>query len=150
MKKGVDYIGVVISYMCHDGKGNFLLNKRSSNCRDEHGCWDFGGGGLDFGETIEEALKREIKEEYCVDPISYEFLGHLDMLREMNGVNTHWLSLEFLVQVDREKVKNGEPHKFDELGWFTLDNLPSPAHSTQATLLEKFKNNLAKYYKKES
>ncbi|MFA7315383.1 MAG: NUDIX domain-containing protein [Candidatus Paceibacterota bacterium] len=150
MKKGIDYPGITVSYMCHDGNGNFLLNKRSSNCRDEHGCWDFGGGGLDFGDTVEGTLKKEIKEEYCVDPISYEFLGYFDLFREINGVNTHWLDLEFLVHVDREKVKNGEPHKFEELGWFTLDNLPSPAHSAQATLLEKFKNNLAKYYKKEN
>lgn len=144
MKKGVDYIGITVSYMCHDGKGNFLLNKRSVNCRDEHGCWDFGGGGLDFGDSIEDTLKKEIKEEYCVDPVSYEFLGYVDLFREMEGVKTHWVSLEFLVEVDREKVRNGEPHKFDEIGWFTLDNLPSPAHSTQKRILEKFKDKLPK------
>lgn len=144
MKKGVDYIGITVSYMCHDGKGNFLLNKRSTNCRDEHGCWDFGGGGLDFGETIEDTLKKEIKEEYCVDPVSYEFLGYVDLFREMDGVKTHWVSLEFLVEVDREKVQNGEPHKFDEIGWFTLDNLPTPPHSTQKGILEKFKDKLPK------
>jgi 8-oxo-dGTP diphosphatase len=33
------------------------------------------------------------------------------------------------VQVDPEKIKIGEPHKIDELGWFTSDNLPTPLHS---------------------
>jgi len=28
MKKGEDYIGSAVVYLCHDGKGNFLLNKR--------------------------------------------------------------------------------------------------------------------------
>src|SRR5574343_374154 len=100
MKKGVDYIGVTVSYLCHDGQGNFLLNKRSKNCRDEHGCWDFGGGGLDFGETVLDTLKKEIKEEYSADVVSSEYLGHLDMFREIDGTKTHWLSLEFLVEVD--------------------------------------------------
>ena len=146
MQKGIDYIAITVSYMCHDGKGNFLLNKRSVNCRDEHGCWDFGGGGLDFGETVEENLRKELKEEYCVEPVSFEFLGYLDLFREMDGKKTHWLSLEFLVEVDRTKVQNGEPHKFDELAWFRLDALPTPAHSTQKLLLETFKDKLAQFY----
>ncbi len=146
MQKGIDYIAITVSYMCHDGQGNFLLNKRSTNCRDEHGRWDFGGGGLDFGESVEENLRKELKEEYCVEPKSIEFLGYLDLFREMDGKKTHWLSLEFLIEVDREKVRNGEPHKFEELGWFRLDNLPSPAHSTQGLLLEKFKDKLARFY----
>lgn len=142
MQKGIDYIGIAVSYLCHDGKGNFLLNKRSKNCRDEHGCWDFGGGSLDFGYTAEDALKKELKEEYCVEPINCEFLGYVDMFRDQEGMKTHWVSLEFIVEIDRDKVKNGEPHKFDELGWFKLNNLPTPAHSTQGILLEKFKNEL--------
>ena len=142
MQKGIDYIGITVSYLCHDGQGNFLLNKRSSNCRDEHGAWDFGGGGLDFEETVDDTLKKELMEEYCVEPVNYEFLGYADIFREMDGKKTHWLAIEFLVQVDREKVKNGEPHKFDEIGWFTLDNLPTPAHSTQKYVLEKFKDKL--------
>lgn len=27
IKKGVDYTGVCVVYFCHDGKGNFLMNK---------------------------------------------------------------------------------------------------------------------------
>ncbi len=36
MKKGEDFTGVTIVYFCHDGNGNFLMKKRSANCRDEH------------------------------------------------------------------------------------------------------------------
>ena len=50
MEKGIDYIGVGVSFICHDGKGNYLMNKRSKNCRDEHGKWDFGGGAVDFSQ----------------------------------------------------------------------------------------------------
>lgn len=146
MQKGIDYVAVCVGYLCHDGNGNFLLNKRSLNCRDEHGTWDFGGGGLDFGDSVEETLRKELKEEYCVEPISYEFLGWEDLFREMGGKKTHWLSIDFLVLVDREKVQNGEPHKFEELAWFRLDSLPSPLHSSIPGILEKFKDRLEKFY----
>lgn len=71
MQKGVDYIGVGVSYYCHDGHGKYLMNKRGMNCRDEHGAWDFGGGGIDFGEKVEETLQRELREEYCVENVKY-------------------------------------------------------------------------------
>ena len=143
MQRGIDYLGLTVVYFCHDGKGNFLMNKRGKNCRDEQGRWDQGGGGVEFGQTIEETLGREIKEEYGTDVIEYEFLGFRDMHRELsNGQKTHWVALDFKVLVDRGKVKNGEPDKFDAVEWFTLDTLPSPLHSQTPYFLEKYREKL--------
>ena len=142
MQKGIDFIGVTIAFICHDGKGNYLMNKRNTNARDEHGAWDFGGGGLEVGETAEACLRKEVKEEYGVEIISHEFLGYIDIFRNQNGTNTHWVSLNFLCLVDPLKVVNGEPHKFEEIGWFKLDNLPKPLHSVAPIILEKFKDKL--------
>lgn len=142
MKKGVDFTGVTIVFACHDGQGNFLFSKRSAQCRDEHGTWDPGGGGLEFGDTVEETLRKEIKEEYCADVLSYEHLGYRDVHRVNHGVRTHWVALDFKVLVDRSKVQNGEPHKADELGWFTLDALPSPMHSQWKFFLSLYKDKL--------
>ena len=140
MKKGEDFIGVSIVYFCHDGKGNFLFNKRGKNCRDENGNWDCGGGGLEFGDTVEDTLRKEIKEEYCADVLKYEFLGYRDVHRERTGIKNHWIALDFKVLVDPDKVKNGEPHKFDEIGWFKIDSLPSPLHSQVPNALNLYKN----------
>ncbi len=142
MKKGVDYTGVAIVYICHDGHGNFVLNKRSINCRDEHGRWDCGGGGLEFGDTVENTLKKEIKEEFCTEVLGHEFLGYRDVHRENDGVNTHWVALDFKVLVNKEKVKNGEPHKFDEIGWFSINNFPTPLHSQLPKFLDLYKGRL--------
>lgn len=142
MKKGIDYIAVGVSYFCHDGNGKYLMNKRSKNCRDEHGRWDIGGGGVDFGDTIEETLRKELKEEYCVENISYEFLGYGDVFREQDGSKTHWIQFFFRVKVDPKEVKNGEPHKFDEIGWFSLDNLPQPLHSQIQKQVDLYKGKL--------
>jgi len=139
MKKGEDYIGVTVVYLCHDGKGNILLNKRSTKCRDEHGTWDPGGGEVEFGETVEETLRKELQEEYSVDIISKEFLGFRDVHRTHNGKKTHWIALDFKVLIDPRQAKNGEPHKFDEVKCFPLDSLPSPLHSQFPTFLQKYK-----------
>jgi 8-oxo-dGTP diphosphatase len=142
MKKGEDYTGVTVVFACHDGAGNFLFGKRTTVCRDEHGCWDIGGGGVDFGETIEQTLRKEIKEEYCTDVLSFQFLGYRDVFRETDGKKTHWLAMDFKVHVDRSKVGVGEPHKIEAVEWFTLDNLPQPPHSQFPKFLELYKEKL--------
>lgn len=142
MKKGEDYTGITVVYAVHDGKGNYLLNKRSANCRDEHGTWDPGGGGVDFGDTIDGTLRKELKEEYLAEPLEIEFLGFRDVHRTHKGNPTHWVALDFKVLVDPAKVGNGEPHKFDEIAWFKLDELPSPLHSQYPFFLEKYRGRL--------
>lgn len=138
MKKGEDYTGISIVYLCHDGKGNYVLAKRSKNCRDEHGVWDCGGGGLEFGDTVLNTLKKEIEEEYCTNIISSEFLGYRDVHRTHNGKPTHWVTLDFLVQVNPLQVKNGEPHKFDDIGWFKSTSFPKELHSQLPKFLEVY------------
>lgn len=142
MNKGVDCIGVSIIYFCHDGKGNFVMAKRTSNSRDEYGRWDIGGGGLRFEEPVKQCLKREIKEEYDADVLEYEFLGFRDVHREHDGSKTHWIALDFKVLVDKDKVRNAEPHKFDEIKWFKLDDIPDNIHSQLPTFFEKYKGKL--------
>lgn len=142
MQRGVDYVGVAVVYFCHDGKGNVLFSKRGKNCRDEHGTWDPGGGGVEFGDTIENTLRKEIAEEYCTDVLSYEFLGHREIIDEHMGKNRHYIAFDFKVLVDRKKAKNGEPHKLDAVEWFTLKNLPSPLHSQWPTFLELYKDKI--------
>jgi 8-oxo-dGTP diphosphatase len=127
--RGVDYIGVTVTFVIHDGKGNFLLQKRSQNTRDEKGKWDVGGGALEFGEEWIDAVEREVEEEIGVKPLKVEFLKAFNALRENNGVNTHWIALVHSVLVDPSEVKIGEPNKIDEIGWFNLNNLPNPLHS---------------------
>ena len=142
MDKGIDFIGVSVVYFCHDGNGNVVMGKRSNQARDEKGNWDIGGGGLEVEDTVEETLRKEIKEEYGTDVISFEFLGYRDVIRKQNDKQSHWVALDFKVLVDPAKVVNGEPHKFDEVKWFTLQNLPSPMHSQLPLFLEKYKGKL--------
>lgn len=129
LRRGVDHIGVSASFVIHDGDGRILLQKRGQKARDECGRWDVGGGAIEFGEAIEDAMRREIFEELRVNPLDMEFLTVYDAHRKHEGNKTHWVAIIYAIQVDPRKVKIGEPQKIDEIGWFTSQDLPSPLHT---------------------
>ena len=142
IQKGVDFTGVSIVYFCHDDKGNFVMAKRNGHARDEHGRWDIGGGGLEFNDSVENTLRKEIKEEYGTEVVEFEFLGYRDVHRKHQEKPTHWIALDFKVLVDPKEVKNGEPQKFDEVKWFTLDTLPKNLHSQVPKFLKRYRQQL--------
>ena len=113
----------------HDGNGKILLMKRGPKARDEQGHWDVVGGALEFGESFEECIRREMAEEILTEPLSIEFLTTYDAHREHEGKKTHWVAVVHLVRVDPKGVGIGEPHKIDELKWFDIKKLPKPMHS---------------------
>lgn len=139
-QRGIDFIGITCSFLCHDGAGQVLLHKRSKNCRDEHGRWDCGGGAHEFGADIGGTIKREIGEEYGVEPTNLQFIKVYDAHRKLDdGTPTHWLTILYTAKVDPKKAKNNEPYKIDDIGWFMPDNLPSPLHSQLTHTLEAAK-----------
>lgn len=125
MKKGIDYIGVSAGAMIFNDKGELFLAKRSSKTTNQQGCWETPGGSLNFGETLEEAVKREMMEEYGVDiDLIEQFPAENELLTEEKQ---HWLATTFLAKIKNRKTpKIMEPHKCDAIGWFPLDNLPRP------------------------
>lgn len=142
-RKGIDNIGVAVTFACHDGEGNYIVSKRSQNTRDEQGRWDKGGGSIEYGEDIEKALVREIKEEYLCDVISHEFLGYRDVHRRLqDGTPTHWVVLDYKVHVHRSQAGIGEPESIDELRWVTLDAIPQPQHSQLQNFIDKYRDKL--------
>jgi 8-oxo-dGTP pyrophosphatase MutT (NUDIX family) len=139
LRKGIDFIGVSVCCLCHDGKGNVVMNFRSTECRDEHHRWDICTGGVELHDTIEATIRKEVKEELKTDVLEYEFMGFRDVHREQNGQKTHWVALDFKVLVDREKVGNGEDHKFEKVEWFPMNQWPTPLHSQLPAYFEKNK-----------
>ena len=85
---------------------------------------------------------KEIKEEYCADVLDFEFLGYRDVHREHNGVKTHWIALDFKVRIDPTKIKNGEPHKFEEVKLFTLNTIPDNVHSQFPNFLSLYRKRI--------
>lgn len=77
-------------------------------------------GHVDPGETYKEAAIREMKEEACVDlkPEELEFCV-VEHCPDHNYVNTYFICRDW-----EGDVCIGEPHKCDEIEWYSLDDLP--------------------------
>lgn len=144
MRAGIDYVGVTTCFILTDGHGNVLIHRRTKNCRDEVGKWDFGAGQLEVGLSFEENVLKEVREEFgCAGTIVDKY-NVLEVHRmQEDGTGTHWLAIYFLVLVNPEEVVNNEPHKIELLHWTTLDKLPSPLRPTAAQIVDRVQKSLA-------
>ena len=58
-------------------EGEILLARRSPQRKAYPDCWSFPGGHVESGETIEEALFREVSEEIGIVPLNYYLTSEL-------------------------------------------------------------------------
>jgi 8-oxo-dGTP diphosphatase len=109
-KRPLVAVGVLVE---HDGK--YLLIKRKKPPAAEH--WAVPGGKVEYGETLENAAIREVKEETGLDIQLGEILAIVQVFRE----GFHYVIIDF-----RGKVIGGklEP-KSDalEARFFTINEI---------------------------
>lgn len=79
-------VAAAVILRIHDGKKEVLAAQRSHG--EYEGLWEFPGGKIEEGETAQEALVREIREELAIEieagtliaAIEYDYPGfHLSM-----------------------------------------------------------------------
>ena len=71
------------------------------------------GGGIEFLETSQEALKREYKEELGIDIIVEDFCGISENIFTYQGKKAHELILFYNIKI-QEKDINEKYHIIDE------------------------------------
>lgn len=121
MKKGIDYIGVGIGAVIVDTEGKMLLSKRGPKAKNERGKWEFPGGGVEFGDTMEETIKREMKEELGITIETYQQLPVLDHI--IRDEDQHWITSGFISKIRKGTPTIHEPEKCSAIGWFSLSQM---------------------------
>jgi 8-oxo-dGTP diphosphatase len=118
-RPGKDHVGVGVGAIVVEGHRVLLLKRRRAP---EAGLWGIQGGAVEFGESVQQAVKRELVEELGVQCEKVRLLGVTDHILPEEGV--HWVSPVFLVRIVSGRPKNAEPEKHSELRWFDLEDLP--------------------------
>ncbi|MEM8689504.1 MAG: NUDIX domain-containing protein [Pseudomonadota bacterium] len=96
-------------------RGRVLLAHRSKSRSSYPDTWSFPGGHVEDGETLEDALVRELAEEVGVVPTSWRLLDSFHFNR--GKATFHFFAID---QWEQEPVNLGPEHS--ELRWVGLDD----------------------------
>ena len=113
--------------------GMTLLAKRKG--AHGSGSWGSIGGHVEFGETPMEAVRREAEEELWVKIRNLQFVSCLNMITG----GKHYLDISFTAEIESGEPSIMEMEKIEEIGWYSLDALPSPLFEPVRAVLEGLK-----------
>ena len=121
--RGVDYIGVGVGAIIVNEDGYIFLARRGPNAKNERGLWEFPGGSVEFGETLSQALQREMLEEYGIEIIIGELVDLVDHMLPQE--KQHWVSPTYTCKIKSGVPKIQEPKKCVDIQWFDVNQAPN-------------------------
>lgn len=102
-------------------KNKLLLAKRAR--APYKGWWDLPGGYVERGETAEQALKRETKEETGLDIKIKNIFGTYSGNASFDKDKYSILSVVFIAQAQNEKLEANDDVSISR--WFAKSEIPS-------------------------
>lgn len=101
--------------------GKILLEKRKNE--PGKGKWSIPGGLVELGETVEQTVLREVKEETGLEVENPEHLDVVDNItRDENGqIKYHFIIIDYLVKLKGGMAKAASDA--EELKWVKLDEV---------------------------
>jgi ADP-ribose pyrophosphatase YjhB (NUDIX family) len=97
-----------------ESAGKVLLARRR-----DIGWWNLPGGGMEDGETVDEALRREVREEVGLNIAIDYLVGVYSKPQKSEVVLTFWCHPD-----GSEQATTSD--EVSETGWFTANELPEP------------------------
>lgn len=108
----------VIHLHIFNDAGDLYLQKRSMNKDIQPGKWDTAvGGHIDYGETVEEALRREVREELGITDFTPQFITRyiFESTIEKELVNTFRTVYNGPFKPDTEELDGGRFWPVEEI-----------------------------------
>ena len=137
MKRGIDYIGVGVGAIIVNKEGQIFLARRGPKAKNERGLWEFPGGSVEFGETLSQALQREIQEEYGVEISVGELVDVVDHILPQE--HQHWISPTYICEIKSGQPTIREPEKCTDIEWFDVNRIPGELTQVTRTNLEHYR-----------
>ena len=110
--------GVAAKAVIVNGEGKYLFVRKSSNEDINPNTYEFPGGRIEFGESPEEALVREIKEEIGLD---INIITAFNTWTFTKGVDFQLVGVDFLCTVKGGEEKLSEEH--ESVKWMGLEEI---------------------------
>lgn len=117
---------IVVNAIPINELGQFLLTQRRSDNPEWNGKWQFAGGTMEFGESPEQTLAREIQEELG---ISVEIIYPYPMAKTYvwsedpeNVSGRHVVLLNYLVSIGNQQP-SADSSEIQDWGWYALEEL---------------------------
>ncbi|MGD9158441.1 MAG: NUDIX domain-containing protein [Desulfobacteraceae bacterium] len=103
-----------------------------------HGQYVIPGGHIELGETIEEALRREIKEETNLDIYDIEFLIFQEFIYDRSfWKKDHFIFFDYMCRTDSGDVILNE--EAEEYIWVSVEEaLKLPIEHYTRIVIEKY------------
>ena len=98
-----------------------LMKRKNTSFFNE--TWSNPGGKVEPGESIEDAVKRELTEELG---ISVDIVRKLSDFHDYRGGSLFGVYTGFLVTITKGIPEIKEPDKAEGLDYFSFDKLPQP------------------------
>lgn len=124
-------------------KDRKILLSRRFQTGYEDGNYSMVAGHADGNETMREATAREAKEEanITIDPLKLKLI--LTMHRWCGDHER--IGFYFIADKWDGEIKNTEPHKCDDLSWFSLNELPKNTLPYIQTVIDCYKKGINYY-----
>ena len=96
--------------------------------------WAFPGGFVDYGESTENAVKRELEEETGMVAKRVELVCVAS--EPDRDPRQHVVSVVYIVEAEGEPVAADDAKN---IGWFNINNLPKMAFDHEKIIKDKLK-----------
>ncbi len=114
-------------------EGKVLMHKRKG--KHAPGVWSFPGGHLEFKESFEEGIRREIKEETGLNV--GKITGPVAITNSIyHDEGKHYVVLFFNAEYSGGEAKIMEPEKCEGWQWFGKEDLPKEVILPMSDLLK--------------